>query len=82
MTNLVATSFPSDINECLEPGACGSGSCRNLIGSFECTCDDGYTPGPDNRCEGTVSLGHGRVTLQRILLLSWINLSCYFNLFY
>ena len=32
-----------DMNECAEfPQLCQNGSCRNTLGNFICTCNDGY----------------------------------------
>ena len=40
----------SDINECLEqPLLCPGGRCQNLIGSFQCVCNDGYLLAPDGQ---------------------------------
>jgi len=42
-----------DINECipLEESPCGENSeCENLIGSYECTCDTGYTMSSQGVC--------------------------------
>lgn len=42
----------TDENECLvNPNICGNGTCINVRGSFECTCNAGYTPGPFQTCE-------------------------------
>ena len=33
----------TDLNECaLFPNICQNGVCKNTIGSFECSCNDGY----------------------------------------
>jgi hypothetical protein len=37
--------FILDDNECLIPNICGNGTCSNINGGFECSCNDGYTPG-------------------------------------
>lgn len=31
---------------------CGNGTCKNVIGGFECTCEEGFEPGPMMTCEG------------------------------
>ena len=50
--------FPSDINECVmgNDGCDPRGSCVNMAGSFQCTCDSlaGFQLGSDQRtCVGT-----------------------------
>ena len=35
----------SDDNECLIGSICGNGTCANINGGFECSCNDGYAPG-------------------------------------
>lgn len=37
-----------DINECDEKDVCGNGICSNIIGSFSCKCEDGYSVKPDS----------------------------------
>lgn len=32
---------------------CGNGTCTNVIGAFECACEEGFEPGPMMSCEGT-----------------------------
>lgn len=31
---------------------CGNGTCTNVLGSFECNCEEGFEPGPMMTCEG------------------------------
>lgn len=45
-------SFNTDTNECDIGNPCGNGTCTNVIGGFECACDDGFEPGPMMTCEG------------------------------
>jgi len=41
-----------DINECNGDHECDQG-CNNTVGSYSCSCDDGYLLGTDGRtCEG------------------------------
>ena len=47
------TVVNTDINECEIGSPCGNGTCTNVIGGFECACDDGFEPGPMMTCEGT-----------------------------
>ena len=44
----------SDQNECLTRDICGDGTCTNTEGSFKCTCNRGFEPGPQEICEGAV----------------------------
>lgn len=45
-----------DVNECLyDKGGCGQ-TCSNTIGSYECSCDNGYLLIDDHDCEGIVYL--------------------------
>lgn len=44
--------FNTDTNECDIGNPCGNGTCTNVIGGFECACDDGFEPGPMMTCEG------------------------------
>lgn len=43
--------FFLDINEC-ERDACGNGTCRNTIGSFNCRCNHGFILSHNNDCIG------------------------------
>jgi Calcium-binding EGF domain len=44
----------SDINECEYEDPCGgNGDCENMVGSYRCSCHDGYTLGRNNKCIGT-----------------------------
>lgn len=43
--------FP-DTDECSIGNPCGNGTCTNVIGSFECNCNEGFEPGPMMNCEG------------------------------
>lgn len=48
-----------DINEC-ERDACGNGTCRNTIGSFNCRCNHGFILSHNNDCIGAYArVGHG-----------------------
>ena len=39
-------NFCVDDNECARSNVCGNGTCSNVEGGFECSCQDGYAPGP------------------------------------
>ncbi|KAG8240098.1 hypothetical protein J437_LFUL019682 [Ladona fulva] len=41
----------TDENECLRGNVCGNGTCTNVEGGFECSCDEGFAPGPMQVCE-------------------------------
>ena len=33
-----------DLDECtIDPEVCGQGKCQNVLGSFKCICDDGFS---------------------------------------
>jgi len=40
-----------DDNECSVSNVCGNGTCFNVEGGFECSCADGFAPGPNQICE-------------------------------
>lgn len=42
----------ADTNECDVGNPCGNGTCTNVVGGFECACDDGFEPGSMMTCEG------------------------------
>lgn len=44
---------PTDANECQDAFMCGNGTCTNTEGSFQCSCRQGFAPGPHETCEGT-----------------------------
>ena len=56
-----------DRNECEEnPGQCGFNStCTNTIGSYLCTCGEGYAPGFMGKCMGKYlwSLGKKKIKM-------------------
>lgn len=45
----------ADTNECEVGNPCGNGTCTNVVGGFECACDDGFEPGSMMTCEGASS---------------------------
>ena len=48
------TSFPTDINECEEGVSGCSQLCNNTVGSYLCSCTNGYSLLEDGRnCVGT-----------------------------
>ena len=47
----LSTKSP-DKDECEDRGVCGEGSCENTVGGFECSCNSGYEPGPQEKCVG------------------------------
>uniref|UniRef100_A0A803VCW3 Fibrillin 3 n=1 Tax=Ficedula albicollis TaxID=59894 RepID=A0A803VCW3_FICAL len=42
---------PPDTDECSIGNPCGNGTCTNVVGGFECACDEGFEPGPMMTCE-------------------------------
>ena len=43
-----------DINECDNTSLCSeNGTCKNIIGSFQCRCDTGFN-GNGTHCEGGI----------------------------
>ena len=38
-----------DVDECANVRVCGNGTCTNVEGGFECSCSNGYAPGPKGR---------------------------------
>lgn len=55
----------SDTDECSIGNPCGNGTCTNVIGSFECNCNEGFEPGPMMNCEGKSSC------LENYLIFLW-----------
>ena len=51
--------FP-DIDECIDSPPCDSvrGICANTDGGYTCACNDGYTLGPNNVCNGTYRMNY------------------------
>ncbi|KAM9481109.1 latent-transforming growth factor beta-binding protein 4 isoform 1-T1 [Clarias gariepinus] len=48
--SLTGTGECVDINECANESVCGHHMfCRNLIGTYQCICDQGYETAPDGR---------------------------------
>lgn len=41
-----------DTDECSIGNPCGNGTCTNVVGGFECSCQEGFEPGPMMTCEG------------------------------
>ena len=50
MKNSFPLTLPDD-NECSISNVCGNGTCSNVEGGFECSCGDGFAPGPMQICE-------------------------------
>lgn len=46
------STFFSDDDECAVGNVCGNGTCFNVIGGFQCACNEGFTPGMHEVCEG------------------------------
>uniref|UniRef100_A0A8D0D984 Fibrillin-1 n=1 Tax=Sander lucioperca TaxID=283035 RepID=A0A8D0D984_SANLU len=41
----------SNTDECSIGNPCGNGTCTNVVGGFECSCQEGFEPGPMMTCE-------------------------------
>lgn len=54
-SSLCIYSLCSDTDECSIGNPCGNGTCSNVVGSFECSCHEGFEPGPMMNCEGNLS---------------------------
>uniref|UniRef100_A0A8C2EZW0 Fibrillin 2b n=1 Tax=Cyprinus carpio TaxID=7962 RepID=A0A8C2EZW0_CYPCA len=46
----------TDTDECSIGNPCGNGTCSNVPGGFECSCQEGFEPGPMMTCEGTLKV--------------------------
>ena len=58
-TEIMLNVFFPDINECQASNGRCSQTCTNTVGSFECSCDTGYTLASDNLgCNGKHQLSH------------------------
>lgn len=54
-SSLCIYSLCTDTDECSIGNPCGNGTCSNVVGSFECSCDEEFEPGPMMNCEGNLS---------------------------
>ncbi len=45
--------FVIDVDECLTSNGGCDHSCTNIIGSYNCTCTDGYSLKNQHNCEGS-----------------------------
>lgn len=66
------SSFSSDIDECEARNPCIGGTCNNTPGSFNCTCQDGYTldiNGTINTCRKLFTVSNSTIGSQRALFL-------------
>lgn len=50
------TFFVADTDECSIGNPCGNGTCTNVLGGFECSCQEGFEPGPMMTCEGVLKI--------------------------
>ena len=41
-----------DADECSIPNICGAGKCKNLLGSYECICNEGFRRDTFGQCDG------------------------------
>ena len=55
----MSSSHHADIDECVTGDEGCEQTCTNTDGSFECSCEEGYTLGPDEMsCEGKLHMLH------------------------
>ena len=68
----------SDVNECRDfPNYCSGGQCRNIPGSYHCTCPSGYLfQERTSECIGVVNSSFCRLSINNrfILYLGWYHL--------
>lgn len=57
LIHLMWSWLPPDTDECSIGNPCGNGTCTNVVGGFECACDEGFEPGPMMTCEGNATVG-------------------------
>lgn len=57
LIHLTWSWLPPDTDECSIGNPCGNGTCTNVVGGFECACDEGFEPGPMMTCEGNAAVG-------------------------
>lgn len=56
----------SDVNECEDPGVCGTAQCENKEGSYDCLCDIGYIYDNETKsCVGKCVYTHNKTRTQR-----------------
>ena len=67
----------TDKNECDDsPGVCGNGTCRNVVGGFECFCSPGFEPGSDGTCKGIFFLFD---ICHRTMIIFELNCACSYD---
>lgn len=59
-----------DTDECSIGNPCGNGTCTNVVGGFECSCQEGFEPGPMMTCEGQW-LTNRYVTIKLTVQIEW-----------
>ena len=75
------THCQDDVNECEKESSCqGNSTCNNTIGSFDCTCNLGYTETEEGLCAGlltfSLNITHPNGT-SGIIRFDLLNLSLY-----
>lgn len=68
--------FNTDTNECDIGNPCGNGTCTNVIGGFECACDEGFEPGPMMTCEGMWNYMHILTSITQSLCYCTTTVTC------
>lgn len=76
-THFIPLGSLADTDECSVGNPCGNGTCKNVIGGFECTCEEGFEPGPMMTCEGkkytAAYTDHGSSCLSTFLNIKYLS---------
>ncbi|KAG7261183.1 hypothetical protein CRUP_013415 [Coryphaenoides rupestris] len=56
-------------DECSIGNPCGNGTCTNVVGGFECSCQEGFEPGPMMTSQGSPQPSPGILLQQHLALV-------------